>query len=410
MVLVEKHDVKRNSKWYKELDKLCYLSKNLYNATLYTIRQHFFRNGKCLGYNQVNKQFQDENNPDYRALPSKVAQHTQRLVVQNFTSFFALLKKKTEGQYDKPVRIPKYLHKTKGRQVVHYTSQAVSFNCKTVPQGYIKLSGTEILIKTKVDNVQFVRVIHKGYKIIIEVGYNKEVVEKTTSKEKFAAIDIGLNNLATVTFSEEKGFIVNGKPLKSINQYFNKKYSQLKSKQNLSVSWRMQRLSNKRNNKITDYLHKASRYIVNQLVSKGVTDLVIGHNKGWKQDINMGKVNNQNFVSIPFNRLIEMVSYKCELSGIRVYLQEESYTSKASFLDLDQIPTFDATKVDLVKHKFSGKRVKRGLYKSRDKSLINADVNGSLNIMRKYLKVAEKNIMFDFVEASSAPAVFTVKL
>ena len=410
MILVEKHDIKRSSKWYKELDKLCYLSKNLYNATLYTIRQYFFQNGKCLGYNQVNKQFQEENNPDYRALPSKVAQHTQRLVTQNFTSFFALLKKKTEGQYDKPVRIPKYLHKTKGRQVVHYTRQAVSFNCKTVPQGHIKLSGTEILIKTKVDNVQFVRVTHKGYKIVIEVGYNKEVVEKIKSKEKFAAIDIGLNNLVTVTFSDEKGFIVNGKPLKSINQYFNKKYSQLKSKQNLSVSWKMQRLSEKRSNKITDYLHKASRYIVNQLVSKDVTDLVIGHNKGWKQDINIGKVNNQNFVSIPFNRLIEMISYKSELSGIRIHLQEESYTSKASFLDLDQIPTFDAAKVDLVKHKFSGKRVKRGLYKSRNKSLINADVNGSLNIMRKYLKVAKKDIMFDFVEASSAPAVFTVKL
>ena len=291
MILVEKHDIKRSSKWYKELDKLCYLSKNLYNATLYTIRQYFFQNGKCLGYNQVNKQFQEENNPDYRALPSKVAQHTQRLVTQNFTSFFALLKKKTEGQYDKPVRIPKYLHKTKGRQVVHYTRQAVSFNCKTVPQGHIKLSGTEILIKTKVDNVQFVRVTHKGYKIVIEVGYNKEVVEKIKSKEKFAAIDIGLNNLVTVTFSDEKGFIVNGKPLKSINQYFNKKYSQLKSKQNQSVSRRMQRLSDKRSNKIMDYLHKASRYIVNQLVSKDVTDLVIGHNKGWKQDINIGKVN-----------------------------------------------------------------------------------------------------------------------
>ena len=410
MILVEKHDIKRSSKWYKELDKLCYLSKNLYNATLYTIRQYFFQNGKCLGYNQVNKQFQEENNPDYRALPSKVAQHTQRLVTQNFTSFFALLKKKTEGQYDKPVRIPKYLHKTKGRQVVHYTRQAVSFNCKTVPQGHIKLSGTEILIKTKVDNVQFVRVTHKGYKIVIEVGYNKEVVEKIKSKEKFAAIDIGLNNLVTVTFSDEKGFIVNGKPLKSINQYFNKKYSQLKSKQNQSVSRRMQRLSDKRSNKIMDYLHKASRYIVNQLVSKDVTDLVIGHNKGWKQDINIGKVNNQNFVSIPFNRLIEMISYKSELSGIRIHLQEESYTSKASFLDLDQIPTFDAAKVDLVKHKFSGKRVKRGLYKSRNKSLINADVNGSLNIMRKYLKVAKKDIMFDFVEASSTPAVFTVKL
>ena len=216
--------------------------------------------------------------------------------------------------------------------------------------------------------------------------------------------------MATVTFNEEKGFIVNGKPIKSINQYFNKKYSQLKSKQKVSVSWRMQRLSDKRSNKITDYLHKASRYIVNQLVSKGVTDLVIGHNKGWKQDINIGKVNNQNFVSIPFNRLIEMISYKSELSGIKIHLQEESYTSKASFLDLDQIPTFEASKVDLVKHKFSGKRVKRGLYKSRNKSLINADVNGSLNIMRKYVKVAKKDIKFDFVEASSAPAVFTVKL
>ena len=214
-----------------------------------------------------------------------------------------------------------------------------------------------------------------------------------------------------MTFSDKKGFIVNGKPLKSINQYFNQKYSQLKSKQNLSISWIMQRLSSKRSNKITDYLHKASRYIVNQLVSKGVTDLVIGHNKGWKQDINIGKVNNQNFVSIPFNRLIEMVSYKCELNGIKIHLQEELYyTSKASFLNLDQMPTFDAAKVDLVKHKFSGKRVKRGLYKSRNKSLINADVNGSLNIMRKYLKVAKKDIMFDFVETSSAPAVFTVKL
>ncbi|MBR1396025.1 MAG: IS200/IS605 family accessory protein TnpB-related protein, partial [Selenomonadaceae bacterium] len=140
------------------------------------------------------------------------------------------------------------------------------------------------------------------------------------------------------------------------------------------------------------------------------TDLVIGHNKGWKQDINIGKVNNQNFVSIPFNRLIEMISYKSELSGIKIHLQEESYTSKASFLDLDQIPTFEASKVDLMKHKFSGKRVKRGLYKSRNKSLINADVNGSLNIMRKYVKVAKKDIKFDFVEASSAPAVFTVKL
>ena len=408
MVLVEKHDIKRSSKWYKELDKLCYLSKNLYNATLYTIS--FFQEKKCLGYNQVNKQFQDENNPDYRALPSKVAQQTQKLVAQNFTSFFALMKKKSAGQYDKPVRIPKYLDKTKGRQVVHYTSQAVSFNCKTVPQGYIKLSGTEILIKTKVDNVQFVRVIHKGYKIVIEVGYKKEITMKSPSKEKFAAIDIGLNNLATVTFSDEKGFIVNGKPLKSINQYFNKKYSQMKSKQNLSVSRRMQKMSNKRSNKITDYLHKASRYIVNQLVSKRVTDLVIGHNKGWKQDINIGKVNNQNFVSIPFNRLIEMISYKCELSGIRIHLQEESYTSKASFLDLDNIPTFDAAKVDLEKHKFSGRRVKRGLYKSKDKLLINADVNGSLNIMRKYLQVAEKNILFNFVEASSAPSVFTVKL
>ena len=410
MVLVEKHDIKRSSKWYKELDKLCYLSKNLYNATLYTIRQYFFQEKKCLGYNQVNKQFQDENNPDYRALPSKVAQQTQKLVAQNFTSFFALMKKKTAGQYDKPVRIPKYLNKTKGRQVVHYTSQAVSFNCKTVLKGYIKLSGTEILIKTKVDNVQFVRVIHKGYKIVIEVGYKKEIAVKSPSKEKFAAIDIGLNNLATVTFSDEKGFIVNGKPLKSINQYFNKKYSQMKSKQNLSVSRRMQKMSDKRSNKITDYLHKASRYIVNQLVSKRVTDLVIGHNKGWKQDINIGKVNNQNFVSIPYNRLIEMISYKCELSGIRIHLQEESYTSKASFLDLDSIPTFDAVKVDLEKHKFSGRRVKRGLYESRYKQLINADVNGSLNIMRKYLKVAEKNILFNFVEASSAPAVFTVKL
>ena len=390
MKLVEKHDFKKGSVQYKELDQLCFLSKNLYNAGLYTIRQYFFSKRKFLGYNQLTKQFSKTNQPDFRALPAKVAQHILKLVCQNFKSFFALLSKKKLGKYSPAVKIPKYLSKVTGRQVLHYTSQAVSLKKKP---GYVNLSQTNIFIKSKVKKVQFVRVVPRKYKVTVEIGYEKALPElKSVSQpRKFSAIDIGINNLATVTFTDSEPFIVNGKPLKSINQFFNKVNASLVSRQrkinpNATIrTMKILTLSRKRDNRINDYFHKASRYIVNQLVSREVTDLIIGHNNGWKQGTTLGKKTNQNFVSIPFNRFIDMLCYKCALEGISVHIIDESYTSKASFLDRDFIPTY--TKVDLVKHKFSGRRKYRGLYKSKIfQQALNADLNGSLNIMRKFFQ------------------------
>lgn len=412
MTLVEKHDLRKGSAEYKELDKLCFLSKNLYNAGLYTVRQHFFATKKFLSYNQLTSQFTETNQSDFRALPAKVAQHTLKLINQNFKAFFALLQLKAAGKYQAKIKIPQYLEKQTGRQVLHYTSQAVSTKAK---HGYIKLSQTNIFIKSKVEKIQFVRVVPKKGKITIEVGYKKELPEAKNllQPRKFSAVDIGIDNLAAVTFSDSNSFIVNGRPLKSINQHFNKINAKLKSRQRKingeDFSWtnKMLTLSRKRDNKISDYLHKASRYLVNQLVSRQITDLIIGHNKKWKQGTNLGRKTNQNFVSIPFNRFIDMLTYKCASEGISVHIIDESYTSKASFFDRDFIP--DYKPADLVKYKFSGRRKCRGLYKSKNFTF-NADVNGSLNIMRKFFQyhteITEPTYFEQILKCS--PKVYTI--
>ena len=205
------------------------------------------------------------------------------------------------------------------------------------------------------------------------------------------SIDLGIDNLCTCTSNVTKSFIVNGKPIKSINQYYNKQKSKYQSilelKNHKKYSNRLYRLTLKRHNKIKDYFHKVSRYIVNQLVEQSINTLIIGKNNGWKQETNLGKRNNQNFVQIPFNMLINMLQYKCKIQGINCILQEESYTSKASFFDNDYIPIYNKSKSEIKNYTFSCKRIKRGLYKTNN-ILINADINGSLNILRKYLNVA----------------------
>lgn len=408
MILVLKHSYKKSHPFYKELDKLCFLSKNLYNSTLYTVRQHYFETHKYLNYNAVNKLFTDNKQVDYCALPRKVSKMTQQLVDKNFKSFFALLRLKQKGEYDEPVNIPNYLDKVKGRQVVHYDKQALSFKAK---EGFIKLSGTNIYIPltndiTK-DIVRYVRIVPKSHNIIdVEIGYKTEVPE-IEYNNRIASIDLGINNLATVTSNVFSPFIINGKPLKSINQYYNKHLADLKSfqmlKGNKKSTNRIKALTVKRNNKVTDYMHKATRLITNHLVSNNISLLVIGYNKGWKQDVNMSKKNNQKFVQISFLKFINLLTYKCRLAGITVVTNEESYTSKCSFIDKEPIQ----------KHSiYLGKRVKRGLFRTLNKNYINADVNGSYNIMKKYLITQEawnENIFSDCVEACSTPVVFTIK-
>ena len=214
----------------------------------------------------------------------------------------------------------------------------------------------------------------------MEVVYEVKEIELKEDNKRYCGIDLGLNNLATVTSNVAQSYIINGRPVKSINQYYNKKKAYLQSKLSgkQRTSNRIQRLTLKRNNKVKDYFHKSTAYIVNQLVSDSINTIIIGQNKDWKQDINIGKRNNQSFTSIPHSTFINMLKYKCRLKGINVICREESYTSKSSFLDLDPIPDLKEKNVD-----FSGMRIQRGLYRSKNGSVINADVNGSYNIMRK---------------------------
>ena len=406
MILVEQHQYSKNSKHYKELDNLCFLAKNLYNVTLYYVRKHYFDTKEYLKYTEINKMSNDLFPNDYQALPRKVAQQIQKLVDQNFKSFFTHLKVKKIGER---VNIPKYLDKTDGRQVLTYTDQAISQNNRNVEKGYIKLSGVSFKIKTKVERASFARIVPQKNYIVVEIGYERNECSELRRHERFASIDIGVNNLASVTSNVFSPIIVNGRPLKSINQYYNKTIADNMSRHQRWTN-RMYAINRKRNNKIKDYMHKSSTYIVNQLVENRVDTLVIGHNDGWKQDTNMRKDIMQNFVQIPFNMFISMLQYKCELIGIKVIIQEESYTSKCSFLDQDYIPTYS---VDDELFNPSGHRESRGMYKSKKFGKINADINGSLNILRKYLTKQEawnEKIFSDCVEVCSTPSVFTVKL
>lgn len=379
MIQIERHIIKPNHKFYNECDNLTFLSKNLYNVGLYNIRNYYFENKKYLSY--VDNYHLLKSTDSYKQLPAKVANQTLKLIDQNFKSFFELIK--ISGCIAK---IPKYLNKN-GRYLIKYEKQAIGkrhFD-KT---GEVLLSKTNISLKTKIKNwcdIREVRITPKLNYFIIDIVYDK--LEKNNTGSIIASIDSGINNLATITFNNGvTPLIINGRPLKSINQYYNKKKAKLK--QNLDNSKNLVKLQIKRNNKINDYLHKASRILVNQLVSNNVKTLIIGKNNGQKQDINMGKVNNQNFTQLPLFKFLDTVAYKARLEGMNIIWQEESYTSKASFLNLDYIPTLNEGKI-----KFSGYRIKRGLYKSNN-FIINADVNGSYNIMRK----AIPNIFSDGIE------------
>lgn len=409
MILVEKHIYKPTHVYYDELDNLCFLSKNLYNATLYDVRNHFFKTGEYKNYNKVNYEFAHNNQPDYRALPAKVSKHIQRLVDKNFKSFFSLLKKKSQCKYKNKVHIPKYLDKVRGRQVVLYEKKAV--NTKGLNTDQVKLSGTNIIIKTKVnrESIQAARIVPCNGYIKVEILYNVEERDVSTEESNIASIDLGLENLMTVVFTNRSPLIINGRPLKSINQYYNKKKSYytslLKKCNNKYTSKRLQRLALKRISKIDDYLHKSVSYLMNQLVSNSISTLVVGYNKNWKQDINIGRINNQNFTNIPFYKLINILEYKCKLYGINFILQEESYTSKSSFLDKDILPIYEPG--NDIKYSFASKRIKRGLYQSKEGKILNADVNGSYNIMRKVVGDTIYEIV-NPIEVCNTPYKFSV--
>jgi len=384
MKLVERHIINKNNILYKECDNICFHTKNLYNKCLYLIRQSYINDNINIMYNlhSLTKDIEE-----YKQLPAKVSSAVILSVQKNFKSFFKSNADyyKNKYKYKSKPKLPKYLNKD-GRFFASYTNQAISKKVfkKT---GKIKLSLSNIEINTKIKDfsiINCVRIIPKLDYYIIEIVYSVKENKLKRDNKRYISIDIGVNNLATITSNVFQPVIISGKPLKSINQFYNKKLSYYKSilykRNNNKHSKKTRKLNLKRNNKIDNYLHKSSKEIINIANNNNINTIIIGYNKNWKQDINIGSKNNQNFVNIPHSRFIEILKYKCEIEGIIFLLQEESYTSKSSFLDLDEIPIYN-TKNNI--YNFSGKRINRGLYKSKMNKIINADVNGSYNILRK---------------------------
>ncbi|MBN1564396.1 MAG: transposase [Anaerolineae bacterium] len=389
MQLVERHVIDLHDARWAAIDRASWLSKNLYNAANYLVRQSFIFRQQCLSYEHLNKVM--KRDPDYCALPRKVSQWVLKQVAHNWQSFLAAL----QAWIDQPEKfngrpkMPGYKHKTRGRNLLTYTIQVISkrvFN-KT---GQLQPSQLGILIETQQETFDQVRILPRKTHYVVEVVYTVEVDPPDLNRDRVASIDIGLDNLAAVTFNQP-GFaplLVNGRPLKAINQYYNKERARLQQAlpDRQHTSWRLETLTDKRNRRIEAYLHQVSRRLINGLVFYNIGTLVIGKNDGGKQNIPLGKRTNQNFVQIPHARFIEMLTYKAQLAGIQVILVEESYTSKCSFLDDEPIG----------KHKvYAGRRIQRGLFRASDGRVINADVNASYNIMRK----AIPNALRDGIEA-----------
>jgi IS605 OrfB family transposase len=364
------------------IDEAAFKSKNLYNAALYEIRQAFIHHGVYLNYNEVQKLMQSHE--AYQALPAKVSQQILMVLDRNWKGFFESLEayKKDPSKFLGRPKLPKYKHKTEGRNILIYTIQAISRT--GLKRGIIKPSMLDIEVQTKHMQVNQVRIVPRKGFYVIEVVYEHDQPKSAVDPALYAGIDIGIDNLVALT-SNLSGYVpvlVNGRPVKSVNQFYNKRKADLQSKLgHTGTTKRMERMTNKRNRRIDHYLHTTSRWVVDDLVAHGIGTVVIGKNDAWKQEANMGKRTNQNFVQIPHARFIAMLTYKAELVGIRVIITEESYTSKASFLDRDEMPVYGTKQTE--QPQFRGKRIKRGLYRAADGTLINADCNGSSNIIRK---------------------------
>lgn len=393
MRLVEKHIVK--GEVYHDL---CVKAKNLYNQSLYYWRQSVF--GKIAYFNEYEltglfAEFKEEN---YTALPAQTSQQIIKLLFKNVKSW-QKARKEYERNPSKFLGRPKLPNYKKETSIAVFTGQQAKLK-----NGFIRFPAMVNLppIKTKADNICQVRIIPNSDHFTIEVVYEQKEKPMQAYNANWMGIDLGLNNIATCA-TKEGAVIINGKPLKAINHYYNKRKKQLQSllPKNKFTSKRIERLTNKRNRKVEDYIHRASRKIIDIAKSQNVTRIVIGNNKNWKQEINLGKKTNRQFTAIPHSSLIEKIKYKGLLEGIEIQETQEAYTSKCSALDLEPIQKHET---------YSGKRKKRGLFVTKDGKLINADHNGALNIARLGLSVTGDEIPISelVMSAALAPKRITV--
>ena len=405
---VVKFNIKKSHIDYQYIKVQLIESKEVYNFANYILRQIYFKNTHnhkyslefvndyptlkelFLQYIEENKQFStlfykivcEFSKLKQYSVNSKIVQNIVDKLKNDWTSYWALLKAKKDKTYNKEINIPTYKKKY---NLVEYNNQVMSK--KKLKLGYIGTDkmqqGVKIAKKHQNLNCKCFRIYEKHDKLVCELIYEKDItkVEKT---DKVASIDIGLENLFTIAFNyNKKGISIKGTKLKAVNQYFNKlkasSQSMLPNQQYTSKL--INQLMYKREEQLRNYIGYYTNQLIEILKEEKISKLVVGYNKGWKQEINIGSKNNQNFVNIPFRKILDILRYKLEENGIECKEQEESYTSQSSYLDNDNIPTYH--KGNSQAYTFSGKRITRNLYQSKQGKIINADLNGALNILKK---------------------------
>lgn len=403
MYLTVKQQVKHLSKEeYLTVRELCHAAKNLANEAIYNVRQYYFTEGEFLKYEKNYTLL--KNSTNYKALNSNMAQQILKEVDGSFKSFFGLLKLARQGKYAfRDCKLPHYLPKD---------------GYATLVIGFVRLNGNKLILpfsnsfkKTHKaveitippvlldKKVKEIRIIPKADARFFEIQYTYEAeyIQRNLNKNNALAMDLGINNLVTAVSSNGRSFIIDGRKLKSINQWFNKENARLQSikdKQHFGKkpTNRQKAITRDRNNKVNDYMSKVARKVIDYCIVNDIGTLVTGYNETFQRGSNIGKQNNQNFVNIPYGQLRNKLEYLCELNDIVFVKQEESYTSKASFWDGDDIPVYNADNPK--EYQFSGSRIHRGLYKTAGGKTVNADVNGALNIMKKS-NVVDMDILYD---------------
>ena len=375
----------------KWLNEQFNLSTLLYNQGRRFINEHYKKESKFLSYCELYKLLKNLTELNYykQMCKAQVAQQCLRQLNSNYTSYFKALKdfKVNPSKYKGMPKPPKFKNKQNG---ITFTYQTIKIKDQfIVINKEHKVHIPNEVYKEELNNFKTISFIPFYNRIKVVIAYETKELNTDLNLNDYLSIDLGMNNLCSCV-SKDDCFILNGKPLKSINQYFNKELSKLRSERPLKGdkqdfnynSFKIKNLSLKRELKITDILHKASKYLVNYCVEHKIGTIVFGRNKGWKDSIQLGKQTNQNFVSIPFFKLLKMLEYKCKMIGINLVTQEESYTSKCDSLAFEEVKCHD---------KYKGSRIKRGLFLSSLGKVLNADINGALNILRKYLHLKEVN-------------------
>ena len=397
----EQHRIKKNNQFFPIIDDLCWKSKNMYNYGNYIIRQEFIETSKekeqglreSANWIQYNKLFDMvKDSEPYKDLGSNVGQATLRKLDKAWKSFFESIKDygKHPDKYLGRPKMPGYLPKENGR----YECDLDNNKFKVI-NGYVYFcwKPLKIMNNTFMTNIpegtklMQLRFVPKNGEYIMEVVYQIDVPDIEDKSERIATIDLGVDNLMTITTNcGVKPLVINGKPLKSINQYYNKKISEmrseLKKRHNADWSKEMQRFTIKRNNKVDDYIQKATKMVIDFCKENNIDTLVCGYNSGWKQESDMSKKVNQKFISIPYENIVWRLSYKCETVGILFKIPEESFTSGTSFLDGEE---------PIKENYDKSRRVHRGLFVSNNGTKINADVNGSYQITKKVFPNAYSN-------------------